>query len=418
MKKIFVCGLLISLLGCSDSKFTSHPDGGDNEGGTSSGDGAVPFRPTCPTKESTISGTVLAPNGTDPVPGATVFIPSVLPELFPPDVKCEVCGQLSSSVNYWTAVSAFDGTFTLTDVCPGKRPVVFQNGRFRRLIYVEVPTKGEVKLTPEETRLPRKNKEFESIDAIPRVAVATGDYDKMECVLRKIGLADGAFDLYEGAKQQTSPKKLPSFATLVGDPDTMKGYNIIFINCTDNTFEDELNKKEVRQSLNEYVQAGGRLYVTDWSYDWIEQVDSFSPFIDYEPGPTDDDKPEKMNDAILGKGGIEVMATIKDPQMAKWLGLFPGAIQGGKSKVEHFLSEWVMMNRVNKDVKIWVEGKVQDLDYNIDDVRPLTVTFNFENCGKILYTSYHTEGREDEIFPPPFPEYCDETASPQDRILE
>jgi len=46
------------------------------------------------------------------------------------------------------------------------------------------------------------------------------------------------------------------------------------------------------------------------------------------------------------------------------------------------------------------------------------VTFNFKNCGKVLYSSYHTEGRENELFPEAYPKYCNTTMSPQDRILE
>jgi hypothetical protein len=46
------------------------------------------------------------------------------------------------------------------------------------------------------------------------------------------------------------------------------------------------------------------------------------------------------------------------------------------------------------------------------------VTFNFQNCGKILYSSYHTEGRENDVMEPEFPGYCSDKMSPQDRILE
>jgi hypothetical protein len=51
------------------------------------------------------------------------------------------------------------------------------------------------------------------------------------------------------------------------------------------------------------------------------------------------------------------------------------------------------------------------------------VTFNFKGCGKILFSSYHTEGRDEELkaYPlpaKPFPQYCGNHFSPQDRILE
>jgi len=287
-----------------------------------------------------------------------------------------------------------------------------------------VPPKTTLPVPPERSRLPTRPAELDPADAVPRIAVVTGDYDKMECVLRKMGLSDNAYDMYEGAKVLPSAgKKLTPFTSLLANPAKMKTYNIIFINCTDNTFEGELKKPAVRAALEDYVNSGGRLYVTDWSYDWIEQLPQLAKFIDFEPGASPDG-PEKENAAALGADGHKVQGNIKDPQMAQWLGLFPGTISGGQSRIEHFLVDWVIMHKQHKDVKVWVDGPIKAKSGGISGSRALTVTFNFKNCGKILFSSYHTEGRDDELnglFGPkakPFPQYCNSKLSPQDRILE
>jgi hypothetical protein len=406
--------------GCSgDSGFTAGDGSLDSYWPPGYDSQILPNRPTCAGQEATISGTVLAPNGADPVPGASVFIPSQVPELFPPNVQCEVCGTMGGGTNWWYTTSAYNGQFTLKGVCPGKRPVVFQNGRFRRLVYVEVTASGSLQLPAAQTRLPRRNQEFDLADAVPKIAVGTGDYDKMECVLRKIGLDDKAIDLYEDAEVMTSPNKLTSFSTLINDLAKMKTYNVIFINCTANTFEDELKKPTVRDNITQYIQSGGRFYVTDWSYDWIEQVEALSPFIDFEGGSPWGAKPEPANAAAMGADGLKIMAALKQPELLQWMGQFPGAVSGGQAQIQYFLIDWVIMHAVSKDVKLWVEGSIKSRDGSISGVRPLTVTFNFKNCGKILYTSYHTEGREDEFLPKAFPQYCSSaTSSPQDRILE
>jgi hypothetical protein len=415
-------GFFVTLLfaGCDEGTFPGG-DGGnggvyyDGWGPTEGGGGFN--RPQCPGEETTILGKVLAPNGQDPVPGATVFIPASEPEMFPPAVQCEVCGHLGGESNLWFDTSKFDGSFTLTAVCPGTWPLVFQNGRFRRLVRITVPAKSTLQVPPDQSRLPRRDKEFEQADAIPKIAVATGDYDKMECALKKLGLQDGQFDLYEGAFLRKAPKALPAFSTLVKDLNKMKTYNVIFINCTNNTFENLLQDAQVRKNLGDYVTAGGRLYVTDWSYDWIERIESFSGFIDFEPGASDN-KPEPLNAAALGANGLKIQARIMDSQMAQWLGLFPGAISNGLTPIEHFLVDWVVMLKLGQETKEWVQGQVKSSDGTISGVRPLTVTFNFQNCGKILFTSYHTEGRENELLPGNFPSYCGANFSPQDRILE
>ena len=413
----------LAATGCVGDEFDSGEyDGGPKvENPWANYDTGIPSGPSCPGQASTITGRVYAPNGKDPVPGATVFVPSKTPELFPPSVKCEACGSLGTGNNFWTTTTKWDGTFKLSGVCPGSRSLVFQNGRFRRLITVNVGAKTTIKIPAHRSRLPRRNREFNVSDAIPRIAVATGDYDKMECVLRKMGLQDGSYTLFEGAKVLKSTPARPTFSSLVRNLGQMKSYNIIFINCTDNTFESELNNPQVVSNIKQYVQSGGRLYVTDWSYDWIERIDTFSPYVDFEPGASGP-APEKANAAALGKGEIKVQADIKDSKMRQWLTLFPGAAKNGRAVIEHFLAQWVIMHKLHKETKTWVEGVVQ-FGSGQQAKRPLTVTFNFKSCGKILFSSYHTEGRDAELkaypFPPkPFPQYCGNSFSPQDRILE
>src|SRR5438552_2396623 len=89
------------------------------------GDGGLPGQPdalaaclgslctnACPTgTQTTISGTVLAPNGIDPVPGALVYVPYTVSE-FPPTIECEVCNSITDSALVST-VTAADGSFTL-----------------------------------------------------------------------------------------------------------------------------------------------------------------------------------------------------------------------------------------------------------------------------------------------------------------
>lgn len=420
--------LLLALLGwaaCSGDTTTWNVDGLDQ--GEVKFDSALPpgpKRPSCPASQLTqVVGKVLAPNGQDPVPGATVFIPSGVPEDFPLEIRCEVCSSPgSSALRWWTATSGWDGNFTLKDVCPGSYSLILQNGRFRRVVKIQVPAGGSYTVTADKTRLPKRDKEQSIHDAVPRIAVATGDFDKMECVLRKMGLDDTAFDLYQGTKiLKTLPTK-PAFSTLIKNLGEMKRYNIIFINCTADTFESELKNSQVVQNVDGYVKAGGRLYVTDWSYDWIERIPSLAKYIDFEPGVSDS-TPEGENLAALGKGGLKVYADIKDTMMTKWLGQFGGAIQNGQSLIEHFLVQWVIMHKVPSDTKVWVEGVVKSYSGAIEGRRPLTVTFNVQNCGKVLFSSYHTEGRDDEnqaypVVSKSYPQYCGSSASPQDRILE
>ena len=278
-------------------------------------------------------------------------------------------------------------------------------------------------------RLPGRTNGFNSI---PKIAVATGDYDVMECVLLKLGLEQGAFDLYNGIQDlltgSGTPNAVADFDVLLNDLDRMKGYNIIFINCSADTFESLLTNATVKSNVEQYVLSGGRLYVTDWSYDYVEQIGAFSPIIDFGPDASGS-APEPANAGAMGEGGITTEAQVLDQGMNDWLQAVE-TVTGdtvfsspGRVHIEHFLAEWVMQLSVQvaDNVKVWLTGDVSGGSLSGD--YPLTTTFDYQACGRVLYSSYHTAGRP----PPPlfgtpdytFPNYCtSDPLTPQERVLE
>src|SRR5580704_12674464 len=72
---------------------------------------------TCPgTGTTTITGTVYAPNGTDPLPNVVVYIPSTAVAPFAPGVACLLAGEPASGSPIVSTTSAVNGTFTLSNV--------------------------------------------------------------------------------------------------------------------------------------------------------------------------------------------------------------------------------------------------------------------------------------------------------------
>src|SRR5262249_52895024 len=88
-----------------------------------------------------------------------------------------------------------NGTFTLDNMPVGTDiPLVIQNGRWRRMITIpNVAACTNTALTPQQTRFPTVEAEGNPHDNIPRMGFVTGAVDSLECVLRKIGIADTAF---------------------------------------------------------------------------------------------------------------------------------------------------------------------------------------------------------------------------------
>lgn len=438
MKRLWPILLCAALAACGPSSSqTGDDDDGDGGGGFGPDSGPPGCQGAgcfnyCPNgTQTTLSGVVTAPNGIDPVPGAVVYVPYGINE-FPPTVQCEVCNQITDQAVVSTT-TAYDGSFTLGPVPTVESPIpgdtisiVVQKGRFRRVVDVPIqswcnPNTGADALF----RLPGRTNGY---DTVPKIAVATGDYDIMECVLLKLGLEVGTFDLYDAEYGGFgTPSTLPGFDTLLNDAAMMKSYNIIFINCTSNTWENLLSSATVRGNIEDYVASGGRLYVTDWSYDFVEQIEPWSPLIDFGPGSSGG-TPEPMDEAAIGDDGITTEATVLDPGLAQWLGAVEARTgeeiisASNQVHIEDFLSGWVMQYMVpantQNNTMVWLTGQVTGS--GLSGELPLTTTFDYETCGRVLYSSYHTRGRDGIGFDTTFPAYCPtgEPLTPQERVLE
>lgn len=421
--------IAIALAAACGPSSGSEGGGGSGGGDGGAGGGGPDVGNECPDGTSTtLSGRVVAPNGVDPIPFARVYVASQIAP-FPDGVSCDVCADTAGSALVST-VTAVDGTFTLgpiptrADQPPGETiQLVAQKGRFRKVETVAVAQPCAANGSTDDLHaLPGKNA---GDDTIPRIAVVTGDYDVMECVLRELGLEAGSFDLYNGIKSLVggTPGVEGQFSALLGDLDRMKQYNIIFINCSDNEFENQLSDAGVRANIDAYVSAGGRLYVTDWSYDYLEQVPSLAPVIDFAPSPSGE-SPETRNQAAVGKGGIETDASVLDESLASWLAAVEEVTgdelisDAGTVHIEHFLADWAMQLAVpaRDTSKVWLEGQVSG--GGVSGVQPLTTTYDHNECGRVLYSSYHTAGGKRDWPNDPFPSYCgSQRLSPQERVL-
>jgi hypothetical protein len=140
--------------------------------------------------QTTVTGTVYAPNGTEPLPNAVVYVPNGTVAPFTQGVSCDNCAQASGSPLVGTT-SAVDGTFTLTNMPVGTNiPLVIQIGRWRRQVSIpNVASCTNTALPASLTRLPKNQSEGD----IPKQAFATGQVDALECVLRKMGVDDSEF---------------------------------------------------------------------------------------------------------------------------------------------------------------------------------------------------------------------------------
>lgn len=344
-----------------------------------------------------INGKVYAQNGIDPVAGALVYVPTDGNSAGSENVVAN--GAAPSDPHLAYAYSLADGSFSLTGVPLGAQLVIIIKGAFHKFVNLTVAA-GANNLAAGDTTLPITGGTGGSA---PQIAVVTGNYDHIQNVLAKMGLGDvdangelvpdsEHFLLVDGDNSLADSPSHPNFDTFFASAANLAPYGIIFINCGNN-FEDWFFATPAAvAALKNWVEGGGRLYCSDWSYDFVEQL--WPDRIDFY-GDTGTDglsaTPEMQSVAQLGANMAELNATVLDPDLKTWLGQASiNALNGDQTvTIVDWLPGWAVQVAVAAGVKTWVEGSVVA---GIDPaaVAPLTVSFQ-AGTGKVLYSSYHTE---------------------------
>jgi hypothetical protein len=347
---------------------------------------------------SRLTGKVVAPEGTIPIAGALVYVSPTPPTAIPDGVYCDKCIHLQDGTPFTTTKA--DGTFAL-DANAGSGFLVVQKGAFRRVRPITL-TSGAQPVPLAMTTLPPIMDKANG-DDVPKIAVMLGAWDPIELVLAKMGMkATITKDLL--GKAQVLGKDAPSFAIygvhglfemspypspvkLITDPAEISKYHIVFIPCSGGTNNENPEgpkctgvynyDPKVKSTLNEFVRKGGRLYVSDWSYEYVRQV--FPGFVSWR-GET------ATIGSACGGGGGEQSVLKTDSGLDAWLtgqGQLLSAVKDAWTAIASVKSNMGPDpdgKMVNITPKVWVEATGG----------PVTTSLQ-HGCGRVLYTTYHTQ---------------------------
>lgn len=234
---------------------------------------------------TSISGTVYDPAGKNPLYNVYVYVPNAPLQAIPSGPMCTSCQAPASGSPIVGTQSNPDGSFTLNDVPVGTGiPLVMQLGKFRREIMVDTVTQcvdnkvGKKDGSGNETltRMPRKQAEGSPNDNIPKIAMATGSCDALECLMRKIGIDDSEFTnpagrvhIYTGDPSiggtAAASYSTDAQTTLWNSHTTMEKYDIVMNSCECQPTDRGNDYKEVHQFLSD----GGRFFGTHFHYNWF-----------------------------------------------------------------------------------------------------------------------------------------------------
>ncbi|RYZ02944.1 MAG: carboxypeptidase regulatory-like domain-containing protein [Myxococcales bacterium] len=239
--------------------------------------------------KTTITGKVYDPAGKVPLYNVLVYVPNSPVEPFTEGATCDRCdAKVLNPVT--SAVTDETGGFVLTDAPAGANiPLVIQVGKWRRqLVVPNVAGCADTALTdPQVTRLPRNKAEGD----IPRMAIAVGGADQLECLPLRMGVdpaeftpasGDGRIHLYVGGYRRNARDHVPVTAfdaahgggaitaatELWSTKESLMKYDIALLSCEGGENEQE-KPMTARQAMYDYAAAGGRVFASHWHAIWF-----------------------------------------------------------------------------------------------------------------------------------------------------
>ncbi len=391
--------------------------------------------------DAQLSGTVYAPNGVLPISDALVWISAEPPAPVPNLVYCNECIDLACGTVY--ARTAADGSFTLP-VDAGTWSLVVQKGQFRRVSTIEVAAGDQTTLAAELTTLPDHEDPAAGL-SIPRIALGWGAHDRLEDALAKLGLGEldidldahaetlvlgtEQFDIWDNGDCSNYPDsncwgdpetKLGTLEQLLLSPPLLDQYHILFLPCSNDKFLGVMENEQAVVNLRAWVAKGGKLYVADWSNEFLEYA--FNGYQDFwrrldttKPA----DLPTWADDPTTDLGSYDATGTVLDQSLLAWLSALPpgladiNPLNPDASEAFPVIDMLPQLDTVNLwsgvkavypvpvddgeggsvDVghKVWIEGPGSSTwgVPPVDQQHPLTITAEY-GCGKIMFTAYHT----------------------------
>jgi hypothetical protein len=373
----------------------------------------------CGTKDGTaLSGVVNIPAGNLPLYGAKVYVPNTALSPLVAGASCDRCDNLTSGNPVTSATTDNQGRFTLANVPAGDNiPLVIQAGKWRRQVTIpHIDACSATSVDPTTTRLPRTQAEGN----IPLIALTTGGLDALECLLRKLGIADSEFTLPTGTgrvhlyagtggsdRYQANLAGGASFqnaTTLWGSLDSLKRYDVVTLSCEGQQYPNT-KSTAARQAMLDYINLGGRVFASHYHNIWITGGPAPLPTV-----LTYNDRPD------IGNTTADVITTFdRGAALADWLVNVGASSTRGKLPLSAAQNTVQAVN--SKIAQAWLtvpsQNNVQYLSFDT----PIG-TAAAQQCGRMVLSDIHVASGDVSGPTKPFPSGCTTTSlSPQEKAL-
>jgi hypothetical protein len=376
--------------------------------------------------ETSISGTVFAPNGTLALFGVTVYVPASPPGVLADGVQCSQCQDqlLGGSI---AAVQSDDaGKFTLTKVPSGINvPLVIQVGKWRRLVDVPeiLPCQDNV-LPANVTSLPKNKTEGD----LPLIAMTTGSCDALECLVKKLGVDPREFTTFggtgriqlftgNGSSAFSDGTTMMNANLLWGDLEKLKKFDIAAFSCEGN--EHAGLTPAMMANVKGFADLGGRLFMSHYHAQWISGHH-------VTPGTVNIDVPQQVWPAVAtcnaetsppnSTGIIDTVNNPKGSAFASWMTNVGGG--GGTFTITESRETCTAVDNTKAERWVYVQGTgTTQIPQNFQFTTPQESPKD-NRCGKVVFSDMHISGGGCGTLSGNFPSYCTAAPlTPQEKAL-
>ena len=399
-------------------------------------------QPTCNGgARTTLRGRVFDPAGKLPLYNVVLYVPNEPLAAIATGPSCDRCDSPVSGKPITSALSDTRGDFILDNVPVGDDvPLVIQVGKWRRQITLPPisPCIQNAVDDPNLIRLPRTQQEGN----IPRIALATGGADRLECLMRKIGVdpseftpdtGTGRINFYAGrgtfqlpaTTAYASGGAFPPATALWNDPASLMKYDILLLSCEGNWYLQD-KSDAARQAMVDYVNKGGRVFTSHWHNSWIQlgppPWNMVANFVPLEMGPLGQPRMNVLPNLPEGFTTQIDTSFPKGEAMADWLFNVQASTVRGQLPINEGrhsaftvdaarAQRWIHSNMIPVGGTNTMPEGVQYFSFNAPVGEPAE-----RQCGRTVFTDIHVSAGDQAG--PAFPMGCVTTELlPQEKAL-
>jgi len=312
---------------------------------------------------------------------------------------------------FWIFLST--RSFSISSLEAGTQWITIQKGGFRVDIQVTLGAGETRTLTDAESTLP-STEDPEAGRWLPRIAIALGQYDRLEEILGKMGLgsidSSGALQegslsdvvhIYENGSRDVGPTE-GTLTELVSNPSLMLEYSLILIPGSGSAHTAALQAQTNLRNIRDYIEAGGTLYTTAWSGEWADNV--FPAFVTLgdngadTPATAFDQNTVTWNTAQFGNADganyTSPATEAVDSGLFAWLdGQIGPLVGGGTGSIDagsFAISESWNLIVSESDTTTWVTGGAPGSEGKL----PMAVSYEPVGCGRVAFSVNHATDRD------------------------